>query len=164
MTKNQQGFTLIELIIVIVILGILAATASPKFLDFTSEAKVSTVQGLSASLKSASNIVYSKALVQGKASSASANTTNPTVAVVYGYPKGTITDLKTILDIDVLAADATNAVTANWEAREATGSIRIFPSGEYDAAASGDDKACYVEYTQATDTATATVSAETSEC
>ena len=46
MNKKQAGFTLIELIIVIVILGILAVTAAPKFLDLQGDAKKSTLQGI----------------------------------------------------------------------------------------------------------------------
>jgi len=44
--RNQKGFTLIELIIVIVVLGILAVTAAPQFINFSSDARTSTVKGL----------------------------------------------------------------------------------------------------------------------
>ena len=51
--NGQAGFTLIELIVVIVILGILAVTAAPKFMNLTSDANASVVKGLSGSVKSA---------------------------------------------------------------------------------------------------------------
>ena len=55
--KQQKGFTLIELIIVIIILGILAVTAAPRFFNFASDARASTVQGMEGSVKAASALV-----------------------------------------------------------------------------------------------------------
>ncbi len=61
---NQKGFTLIELVVVIVILGILAVTAAPKFIDLTSDAKASTVQAVQGALNSAADLAHAKALVE----------------------------------------------------------------------------------------------------
>ncbi|BBP04000.1 hypothetical protein TPL01_16210 [Sulfuriferula plumbiphila] len=58
MRKVQAGFTLIELVVVIVILGILAAVALPKFIDLTGDASNSAVQGVAGALASASAINY----------------------------------------------------------------------------------------------------------
>jgi MSHA pilin protein MshA len=63
MNKQQSGFTLIELIAVIVILGILAATAIPKFVDLTSDARKAKVNAALGSLKSAADLAHGKFLV-----------------------------------------------------------------------------------------------------
>lgn len=61
--RKSNGFTLIELIVVIVILGILAVTAAPKFIDLQGDARAAVVNGLKGSLKSAVSMAHAKALV-----------------------------------------------------------------------------------------------------
>ena len=73
--KQQSGFTLIELIVVIVILGILAATALPKFSDLTNDARWASAQGALGAVFSAANIVYATSLVRGVASLAASTVT-----------------------------------------------------------------------------------------
>ncbi len=63
MNKQQKGFTLIELVMVIVILGILSAFAFPKFANLSGNARKASLEGALGSIKSSSAIVHAKALV-----------------------------------------------------------------------------------------------------
>jgi MSHA pilin protein MshA len=66
MNKNR-GFTLIELIIVIVILGILAAYAVPKYMAIDRDARVAVVRGLEGSLRAATDMCHAVANARGLA-------------------------------------------------------------------------------------------------
>ncbi|HET6725129.1 MAG TPA: prepilin-type N-terminal cleavage/methylation domain-containing protein [Gammaproteobacteria bacterium] len=83
--KKQSGFTLIELVTVIIILGILAAFAVPRFIDLTSEAKAASIKGLAGSVKAASALAHSVYIVAGDAPT-TVTMDGAAVTLINGYP------------------------------------------------------------------------------
>ncbi|PZQ98660.1 MAG: MSHA biogenesis protein MshA [Aeromonas media] len=143
--KKQSGFTLIELVIVIIILGILAVTAAPKFLNLQDDAKAAAAQGVQAALQSASGLVYSKAALEGvEASSTVKNVSvaGGTVTTLFGYPTANADGIVKAVSLDGWAISGTGSTDAG-------GIAKFYPTNT-----KGDG--CYVVYTAATSTSTAT--------
>ena len=144
--SNEQGFTLIELIVVIVILGILAAFAIPRFVNLQNDARVSVLQGINGSLQAASALVYSKSLVSGATGSASSSVNigqGVVIATAYGYP--------TAGSVSQALQNLTNISTNN--------------NGMFWPTSASKSANCNVVYTAATSSiAPATVSTNSTDC
>ncbi|AMG06207.1 type II secretion system protein [Vibrio parahaemolyticus] len=120
--KRQGGFTLIELVVVIVILGILAVTAAPRFLNLQDDARNSALQGLKGALDGAAGIVYGKAAIDGLESVSqgqSITENGRTINLVNGYPEASgngIMNAVTGLDTDWnVITSGSNAITFGYE-------------------------------------------------
>src|SRR5271165_7138989 len=89
---RQGGFTMVELIVVILILGILSALALPKFINMGSDARAAKLNAIYGSLRAASQMTYAASLVKNSGANATAATGSittqdgTTIATAYGYP------------------------------------------------------------------------------
>lgn len=94
--KKQSAFTLIELVIVIIILGIWAAVAVPKFVDLQTDARKSMMKG---ALEGVATTIHAKAVVDGKEKSGASEYVDG-VPVIYGYPADTSSALSLAANLD----------------------------------------------------------------
>ncbi len=131
MDKAQKGFTLIELVVVITILGILAAFAFPRFAALEVSAREAVTEGLGGSIRSAASLAHGLTLAKGVAAGGSISMEGQTVDLVEFYP-----DAETISDalVDFTGFTlSTTATVATFDTTGAAGVCRV----TYAEAASG---------------------------
>lgn len=146
--RASRGFTIIELIVVIVVLGILAAVAIPRFANVGTESRIASMQGVAGSMNSAREVIRAKWYAAASASLATVTTVDGTSVAVQtvpvaraGYPT---------------AAGMVNAlsISGNISCTAAAGVTTCTPSGF---------ASCTVTYTEAT-TVVSTANLTTANC
>ena len=159
---KKNGFTLIELVVVIVILGILAVTAAPRFLNLQTDAKNSALEGLKGAIESGLAIGYSKLAINGLESEAYITSIEGATDIPisgcdsrcifrYGYPESdyyTITTLVNGINKDYEEVE-------DWGITKLTGSNALIITDRSNLVYSGSaptlvNNNCYVRYTDAT--------------
>ena len=173
--KKEKGFTLIELVLVIIILGTLTAVVVPRFIDISSDASKSVLQGVKGALQSGIQIVKVEALIQGVDINLPlcdcVNIATITIdGVVVFFDRGHVVanagNIAPIINIDATTsrADATTEITTDFLMLTAAGPdgtqqaslanysgthVYIYPKDKIGSATNANPKggdACYVQY------------------
>ena len=143
--NQQQGFTLIELVAVIVLLGVLAVTALPRFMDLRGDARGAVIENLAGSLQGASVQVYAKALIQDSLAATDTVDDNGTlIDTRFGYPRANNVgneDIEDLIDIQQSGSDIV------WQAGGGA-NRRIGYDADGDSRVTDDG--CFIQYTNST--------------
>lgn len=144
-SSKSRGFTLIELVVVITILGILAAFAVPRFVSLESQARVASVKALEGSVRSSAALAKGMAMAMG---------TNPASISMEGHTIGLTNGYPAAADIDDTLAD-----TSGFTVTTAAGVTTFTRVG------ASDGTECYVSYTPpASAGAAPTIAVDTDKC
>ena len=150
--SKSRGFTLIELVVVITILGILAAFAVPKFIALDGQARAATINGLAGSVKSAAALARGLSMATG--STASVTMEGTAVTLLNSYPDATAAGIPLAVNANILPGGdfAFTAGTGTTTPAKWTKNGAPTPAN------------CVVNYTAAAANATPNVQVDTSGC
>lgn len=145
-SKRAAGFTLVELVVVILILGVLAVTAIPRFFDIAEDARAASIESLSASVVTAAEQAFIQAKINNVEKNSRSSPNNPpsvdvgfgTLELKYGYPEARPEEGLGILDLVELDEE--------WEICFSTGCISSNSSRVKIGFDTTEDEGCYVKY------------------
>ena len=128
---KQRGFTLIELIVVIVILGILAVAALPRYSDLTTDARIAKMNGMLGAMKAGSAMAHGSSLAKGLAANSSVTAEGVSISMVNFYPAASVSGIGATVDFtDYASAVVVSGINNVFEvypdaARAAIGTCKI---------------------------------------
>jgi len=172
--KKNEGFTFVELVIVIVILGILATTAIKKFINLGSDARTANLMALNGALKEGARMVYARAALEGLNSGGQILFVDGGYIMLRsGYPRvanhceNFTLGLKFWMTMELDDSVCSGGSDSEWYGFVETNMFHFMPSGY-----TSTEENCYVTYTTASelindvweDTDTPEVSATTDGC
>lgn len=159
--KNQSGFTIIELVVVIILLGIMAATALPRFMDVTDEAHNSVVEGVYGGLQSSVSLYHAQWVAEGQPDASVQLTDFGSLRTTpEGYPYGLVdnsgTDDDVVNDVDC-AAVFTNVLQAGSPSITSVANVAGVVDETSDFATHENSDDCLFYYTAETSASGSTI-------
>ncbi|GEA60974.1 MSHA pilin protein MshA [Vibrio comitans NBRC 102076] len=167
--RKNSGFTLVELVVVIVLLGILSTVAMQKHVNIQRDARIATLEGIKASIHDAATLAYSLAVINGVENDARNSADDKTVSdpiltnigyleLKYGYPEAMLSDDELMapdgqprLGIVQLSSVDANELDVCYSSDCTTGTSSRVYIGYGLHETSGDYTHCYVKYKEPDD-------------
>lgn len=164
MKKDDKGYTLVEMIIVIAVIGILSATAIPKFVGISKEARIASLQAAQRTVKSADTMIKGKAIIEGISSkkSGSVYVGDNEVSTKYGHVELNADNLMKTAEFDgYIVDDILGGILGQNHKSVVITQDKQFDSGESNWRRKNQ---CFVEITQNKKTGELTYSNSTDGC